>query len=480
MYYDDSSTKLNNINSKYFSIFLNGYKLKKSEFSFSIINSLFSIKSELFLSTLIPQKNIYVKYNRDKLDSQFDIPNVQLNIKQKEYEYSTQDFKYFAQVPVHFKAGEYPYFYLIIKDINYACYYGTSKNVFNIEGALSSTIEDVRFIVNESSIIKLDDESSCQYIYKLYGNTFIKYSGLYNIKIYEGTKIITSDNFQVQIYIAPGEFYFTNTIISGDNNINAGDIFTLTFKTKDIFGNSPNYYTLVEHFEIKFKLWNNDKKEEISESSIKYRKIKVSENNEYIEITMIITESNIYNVTAYYNNKEIELNSYFRLAINHKDCSFYNPALNISKIDYKNDFFYSGEEIEINIYCSDQYGNLIKSPGKENFKAIINNNGSMITNYHSFDDLAHIHKIHFITENEGDYVIQVMLNGKNYSDQLNIKVENFDENLFMCMNKKQVNDLKKCLDENNYRALIIDIEGKNNICMIKVKNIKRDMFLNVI
>jgi hypothetical protein len=38
-----------------------------------------------------------------------------------------------------------------------------------------------------------------------------------------------------------------------------------------------------------------------------------------------------------------------------------------------------------------------------------------------------------------------MLNGKDYSGPLKIQVESFNENLFMCMNKKQVDNLKKCL-----------------------------------
>ena len=474
MYYNNDPTDtINNINSKYFSVYLDGQKLKKSEYTFSLIGSDYSIKSDLFLSTTVREKNIYVIYSRGKLDNEVNIGKVKLSIKQKEYSYSTIDFKYYAQVPVHFKAGDVPYFYLIIKDINSACFYGSNSDLTKITAKVSTSIsESVTFKIDENSSVKLDDVPTCEYIYNFTTESIIKKSGTYNIEIIEGSNRITSDNFQVQIYIAPGEFYSKNSLLSGKSNIYAGETFTLIFTTKDFYENQPNYYDIVEHFEI--KLWNIESEEKINDDSIKYQKIKVSEDNDYIEITMIVTESNIYNVKAYYNDKEIELKSIFKITINHRECSFYNPTLNLTKIDYKDNIFYSGEEVEINIYCSDQYGNLIKSYGSENFKAIINNNGNLISYEHKFDE---IHKIYFTTENEGNYTIQVMLNGKDYSGPLEIKVENFNENLFMCMNKKQVDDLKECLKENNYRELIIGIEGEENICNEESEYQKGNVFM---
>ena len=455
-------------NSKYFSIYLNGQKLKKSEYDFiSSNNKEIIIKSNQFSTTPNPQKTINVFYNRGILDSENEVGEVKINIIQKEYSPQEQTFKYNAQVPVHFKAGDKPYFYLIIKDSYSACYYGKEEsrisNLQNIKGFIYESFSVHQFKIN--SYVKLDDVPTCEYIYKLETDDQITRAKLYDIKIKDGDKDITSNTFEVQMYIAPGEFTTTSLYFNDYNsNIYAGETFHLIFTTRDKYDNQPNYYDILEHFEI--KLINTETEENIKESSIKYKKIKVAETKQYIEITMIVIESAEYNVKVFYNNTELELNSILKLNVMHKDCSFYNPILNISKIDERNYTFYSGEEVEINIYCSDQFGNLIKKPGSENFKAIINNNniGHLITYEHTFDK---IHKVYFTTEDDGIYEIQILLNGKTYYDTIKIKVEKFNETLFMCMNKIQVEDLKDCLNitsYENYEQLIRNIEGNENIC----------------
>ena len=451
-------------NSKYFSVYLNGQKLKKSEYTFSPSNKEIRITSKLFSSTLVPEKNISVIYNRGNLESESEVGLVKIKIIQNKYSYEA-GFKYNAQVPTHFKAGEIPFFYLIIKDTNLACYYGNENRLEDLKyifGQLKETSKTISFNIDlENSSVKLDDIAGCEYIYLLKADTSITHSGLFDVDIYDDNHRITSDSFIVQMYIAPGDFFYRNTVLEGDKNVSVGDSFNLYFSTQDENENQPNYYDIIEHFQI--KLINVKTNKEINETSIKYKKMKVSEDNDKIEITMTITESGIYNVKAIYNDKELALKTTtFLLTINHKECSFNNPQLTISKIDNRNNIFYSGEEVEINIYCKDIYGNLIENPGKENFKAIIDNNGNLITSEHIFDQ---IHKIYFTTENEGDYDIQILLNGKDYSDSIKIKVEKFSENLFMCMDKKQVTNIKDCSDETNqYKDLIINIEGKDNIC----------------
>ena len=450
-------------NSKYFSVYLNGKKLKKGEYSFSMANNKeISIKSNQFSNTPNPNKTINVFYNRGFLDSENEVGEVKVKIIQNKYTPSDPSFKYSAQVPVHFKAGDKPYFYLIIKDKFSTCYYGKEDRVDDLEniiGYLQGT--SVQFTVNSYEI--LDDVPSCEYIYKLETNELIEKSKLYEIIIKDGDIEITSNSFEVQMYIAPGEFT-SNTLnfIDYKNRVYAGETFILIFTTKDDFGNQPNYYDIIEHFEI--KLFNSETKEQINDNSIKYKAIKVSESKDNIEITMNVIESAIYNIKVYYNDIELRLSSTLTLNVMHKDCSFYNPELNLTLIDGRNYSFYSGEEVEINIYCRDQFGNLIKNKGSENFKAnVINNStGHLISCEHTFNE---IHKIYFTTEDDGIYDIQIFLNGKTYYNPITIKVDKFNETLFMCMNKIQVEDLKNCIDEDdNYKQLIRKIEGDENIC----------------
>ena len=308
--------------------------------------------------------------------------------------------------------------------------------------------------------MKLDDVPGCEYIYKFVADSEITIAGLYDIEITDNLHKITSQTFQVQMYISPGEIMKGNIKLSEQKNIYAGETFYLTFTTKDEYENEPNYYDIVEHFEIKlFYYGTNDI---IQEDSIKYQKIQVSLNKK-IEITMTVIESGRYEIKVYYNGKKLTLTGDNTLTINHRECSFNEPKLSITEIDHRNDVFYSGEDVEINIYCSDIYGNLITKSGSENFKATINNNGNLITYENKFDQ---IHKIIFTTENDGDYEIQILLNGKKYSDSIKIRVEKFNENLFMCMNKRQVVDLKECDSTTNYNYtdLIIEIEGNENTC----------------
>ena len=466
-----NSQKITNIYSKYFSIYLNGQRLKKSEYTFSTNNGDLSIKSSsLFLSTLVPEKHIKVIYNRGVIGSEKDIGEIKINIIQEKYEFKTTgfNFKVYAQVPVDIKSGDVPYFYLIIKDSMSACYYGTDdrlNEISNIKGKITvSSKEVIDFSVN--STIKLDDVATCEYIYLLRGNREISTSGSFDVEIKDGGSSVLVDNYKVTMYVETGEFKTTSLELIGDkNNIYAGDIFKLEFTTKDANSNIPNYYDIIEHFEI--KLISNDDdgdQTELDEKYIKYQGVKVPESKDKIEIIMNVIKSGKYTAKIIYNNEEIKLSSAFTLNIKHKDCSFFEPDVNITKIDYRNECFYSGEEVEINIYCKDIFGNLVKEKGLENFKANINNTGNLITSEHDFDIREHIHKIHFTTESEGEYTIQVMLNGKEYSKPLKIKVEQFNENKFMCMNKYQVDDLKECLNDNNYKQLIKDIETEKYTC----------------
>ena len=446
-------------NSKFFSVYLNGQKLKKSQYTFSSSNQEISIIPNQILTTLVPKNDIKAIYSRGILEIENEIDLVTINILQNEYHYSENGFRYSAQVPSTFKAGDKPYFYLIIKDTNYACYYGKRNNynelsTITAEMRINSAITIQFKIDPEVGNKELDDVPGCEYIYILNSSTIIEKSGLFNIDISDDSNKITNDNFEVQMYIAPGEFDFSK--LDGDSEIFAGESFDLYFTTIDSYNNQPNYYDIVEHFEI--KLFNSDTNQFAKEGSIKYQQIKVSKDNDRIEITMTVIESGNFLVIPVYNNSNL---TSYSIRIKHRECSFNEPKLNITEIDKRNDTFYSGEEVEINIYCSDIYGNLIKNPGSENFKALIKNNENIITYENKFDE---IHKIYFTTENEGEYNIQIYLNGKGYSDSVNIFVEKFNETLFMCMNKKQVTNLSECTNDKNYFDLISDIEGDNSTC----------------
>ena len=448
-------------NSKFFSVYLNGQKLTKKDYTFSTSNQQVSIKSNLFITTLVPKKYIKVKYGRGNLASESEVDLVNVNIIQTPYSYSDTAFKYNAQVPSIFKSGEKPHFFLILKDSYLACYYGKENRIEDLNSITGELKENPSNIVkfNIDSSVPLNDIPGCEYIYKFQADKEINIAGLYDIEIADNSHKITSQTFHVQMYIAPGDHDQTNTFFSlNDKTIYVGDSFNLTFTTKDKNNNNYNYYDIVEHFSI---ILINEKGEELSQNSIKHQTIKVSEKNEKIEIIMSVIESGKYEVLAFYNDIQYKLRNTFTLTILHKECSFNSPTLNITKIDNRNDIFYSGEEVEINIYCTDIYGNLITNIGTENFKATINNNGNLISYEHKFTD---IHKIYFTTENEGEYYIQILLNGKNYSNYIKIEVEKFNETLFMCMNKKQVIDLNECLNITNYMDLIKEIEGDDNTC----------------
>ena len=446
-------------NSKYFSVYLNGQKLKKSEYSYTISGQEISIKPNNLFTTFVPKKDIKVTYSRGIFGLESEADLVKINILQNEYHYIENGFRYSAQVPTSFKAGEKPYFYLIIKDLNYACYYGKRKNYTELTSITAqikvNSTTTIQFLIDpQEGNKKLDDVPGCEYIYILNATSKIEKSGLFNIEITDDSNKITNDNFEVQMYIAPGDFNISK--LEGDDEIFAGESFDLSFTTTDDYKNQPDYYDVVEHFEI--YLFNNDANDWAKEDSIKYQKIKVSKDNSKIEITMTVTESGNFSVIPVYNN--INLTRY-PIRIKHRECSFNEPKFTITEIDKRSTIFYSGEEVEINIYCSDIYGNLIKNPGSENFKAIIQNNDNIITYDNKFDE---IHKIYFTTENEGNYTIQIYLNGKKYSNAKNITVEKFNENLFMCMNKKQVSHLSECAEDEGYFELISEIEGDNFIC----------------
>ena len=266
--------------------------MTKSEYTYSISNEgTISIKSELFSNTLERKKYIKVTYGRGNLDNEKEMDLVSLNVKQNSYSYSETDFKYNAQVPTNLKAGDQPYFYLIVKDYYFACYYGDDKRVSNLEsisGELKET-KAIHFKINSS--MKLDDVPGCEYIYKFVADSEITIAGLYDIEITDNLHKITSQTFQVQMYISPGEIMKGNIKLSEQKNIYAGETFYLTFTTKDEYENEPNYYDIVEHFEIKlFYYGTNDI---IQEDSIKYQKIQVSLNKK-IEITMTVIESGRY------------------------------------------------------------------------------------------------------------------------------------------------------------------------------------------
>ena len=180
----NSGSKLNIENSKFFSVYLNGQKLTKSEYTYSISNEgTISIKSELFSNTLERKKYIKVTYGRGNLDNEKEMDLVSLNVKQNSYSYSETDFKYNAQVPTNLKAGDQPYFYLIVKDYYFACYYGDDKRVSNLEsisGELKET-KTIHFKINSS--MKLDDVPGCEYIYKFVADSEITIAGLYDIEI---------------------------------------------------------------------------------------------------------------------------------------------------------------------------------------------------------------------------------------------------------------------------------------------------------
>ena len=57
---------------------------------------------------------------------------------------------------------------------------------------------------------------------------------------------------------------------------------------------------------------------------------------------MNVIKSGKYTAKVLYNNEEIKLTSTFILNIKHKDCSFFEPDVNITQIDYRNEYFYSG------------------------------------------------------------------------------------------------------------------------------------------
>ena len=448
-----SNDSIDIFNSKFFSIYLNGKKLSKSDYNFLFSGEIVNVRVPQIISTLVSNKNLNVFYNRGKTEQ--NVGQVDIQIKQIDYKYDSDKttYKYSAQVPFNLEVGNELYFYLIIKDSNLACYYGNDEKIKEIYGEIELTLSK-KITFNYNYTEELTGITECQKIYRFTSKETITTSGLYHIEIKDEEKHkITNDNFQVQIYISPGKF--ESSSLTGDNTIYAGETFSLVFTTKDSYNNEPNYYDIIENFDI--KLIYNGTDTEINENSIINKKIEVI--NGKIKITLTVIESGKYTPRVFYQDQEIKLRAN-TITILHKECSFNNPYLNITKIDKRNETFYSGEEIEINIYCTDIYGNLIENKGNEDFNAIINNNDKYISSEARFED---VHKINFTTENEGDYEIQVMLNGKFYSNPLKIKVEKFNESLYMCMDKRQVKELKDCAN-NDYKSLIEEIEEKNNIC----------------
>ena len=451
-----SDTSIDILNSKFFSIYLNGQKLTKSDYTFLFSGNTGTIFVPQLLSTLVPTKDLKVIYYRGKIEK--DIGKVDINIQQTKYQYQNSDYqknnyKFSAQIPFNLKAGGELYFYLLIKDKNLACYYGKDDNIKKIYGEIDLGFEGKKTFKYDYSE-DVPDIPNCQKIYRFKSEDIIEASGLYYINIQDEDKNpITNENFQVQMYISPDKF--ESSTLTGTNSVYAGETFSLIFSTRDHYNNEPNYYDIIEHFNI--KLIHDETNIEIKEDSIK-KIIQVVDKK--IKITLTVTESGKYLPKLYYKDEELYLKAQI-LTIKHRDCSFNNPKLDITKIDNRNKTFFSGEEIEINIYCTDIYGNLIENKGKEDFQAIINHTDKYISSEARFDI---IHKINFTTESEGNYTIQVMLNGKLYSNPLEIEVIKFNESLYMCMDKRQVEGLEECSYNSEYKILIDEIEGESNIC----------------
>ena len=447
------STNSSLASNQFINVFINGKKISKKEISINKVNNenKIIIGISLKLITSIPQyKNItFTYYNGLGFRKIINKDLYNITLIQSTYDPSFPNkFKFKIQDPLNLKVGNRIAFYLLVKDLTGACFYGEFNTLSSVE--LVATIDSSKIISNITSSESLVGFSQCETLYFVdFGKSSTK-SGYLEV-------IVNEEKFT--LYISPEEIDPNKSKFIGDDDLLAGENGHLEFIGTDVNQNSINYFDLFDQFSIKLI---NSKGEEVAQNEQNYIcKISPASDNSKLDIDIKINLFDEFEVKAVINGKEITLQSVFKIKVRYGDCSTNDADPQFLPIDHRTEF-YSGETLIIQIYCKDTLGNNVTVEGKEIFLANIKKEGDDFTYDYTktFKDGQHL--ITFTPPTIGKYIIHITLNGKKYG-QLTTDIKSLNSSYYTCMDKRQVSNLIDC-DSDGYKQLLKEIIGEEYVC----------------
>ena len=172
-----------------------------------------------------------------------------------------------------------------------------------------------------------------------------------------------------------------------------------------------------------------------------------------------------FKIKPYYKGNVMNLPSTFKINVEYGQCSMFWPNLDILPIDQRRQY-YIGETITVQIQCKDLLNNTVEEEGNEiftaNIKQVLDDKSEIKYDYKK-TFLNGKHLISFTPSRIGKYSIDISLNGKKYGENKIVEINSIDKSKYTCMNKKQVDDVIDC-DDQDYRNFIKDILGEIYTC----------------
>ena len=436
----DNNNKIMNID--FYNVYINGEKMQKFVYTMTMDYKI-NVPASKF--TPIQHNKTFVLVYDNGLNERYNIATKDVYVQPKPV--SGNNYKYTCQDPFNLKAGDDISFYLNIKDSeNSACYYGKLEELSDIVLTTKLDSGQVSAKINES--IQLYNYSECDYIY------FVDFK---NKKTTAGDLEIKIENieFNCKLHIATKEIDPNKSSFLGNTSMTAGETLQLNFTGTDQFKNNINYYDLLKIFDIKLTDSNGNDVEK-KEENYSY-KIRVSQDNSKLMIDLKINIYGNYSLYAMIDGNVMYLPNVFKINVGFGACSLNEPNPRIMPIDRRNEY-YSGETINIRIQCKDSLGNPVTVEKQEIFLASIKKeNETMPYSYNkTFSNGEHVFT--FTPPTIGFYTIDISLNGKKYGNTLNIPILAINSSLYNCLDKRQVENIEDC-DNDNYRLLVKDILG---------------------
>jgi len=442
-----------------FKIYINTELLEKTDYTMSYNSPkvVFSLKSNKFTS--IPKiKNLMVTYEKgDSSKRKLMSEEFQVEIKQEDFDTSTT-YKLMIQESFDINVGEKIYFYILLYDQKYACYYGDFNKLNNIEATLKTEEKDMKAITVSQT--KVEGFSQCEYTYRVEFEDTLKVAGYFDLNIK-----VNSLTVDTQLYIAPKDIDKEKSYFEGSTTFKAGETFFLIFTGTDSEGNNINYYDLIKEFDIRLINSSGDFVQKDGDN-FTYN-IKVNEENTLLNITMKLKLTDTYTLEALFKGEKMALADEFKITIEYGECSTKYPFLEIMKIDKRNEIFI-GETVSVGIICKDAIGNVVEKAGDEIFTANIRQIVDNVTEI-KYDYIKEFingrHLISFTPSKIGKYLIDISLNGKIYGETQMVEIIPINKTKYTCMNKKQYDNIIECdSKEPTYKDFVREILTDSFMC----------------
>ena len=451
-------TTLTASSNEYFKVYINEVQAKKSDITVSKETDYLKISIPSSYFTTNPRnKKIAVLFdNGVSTQKVMDDKEWNVAVTQKSYDASSSKilYKFKGQDPLTLKVGDNITYYLTILDTDLACYYEKFDALKNMKVNLALKSKTISTNVTYRNDVK--GYSQCEYIYLLDFKQSSTDSGNFDLTIEDGQ---IKESFKV--HISSQDIDESKAMFYGKNNMKAGETIRLNFTGTDANSNSINYFDLFKIFDIKL-VYSNGTNVEKKEENYSYIK-RVASDNSKIIIDLTINLKDNFTLVALKNDKEMKLASPFKITVEYGSCSTYGADPQVKPIDNRMEF-YAGETIVIGMKCKDTLGNIVTTQNNEIFLANIKQNETNIVYNHynkTFENGEHL--ISFVPSTNGNYSIDITLNGKKYGNTLIVRILPIDSTKYNCMDKRFVNTLETC-NTKEYRDLLKDILGDDYMC----------------